>query len=241
MGRLGVDLMQLIIAPTVAWKIAPDHAMGIAPLFAYQRFRIQGAQLFTQLSQAPANVTNKDYDNSTGWGVALRLHGPLARASSIGRDVHVEDEHGQVRQVQGALRRGRRLRHARALHARRGLPPDRRAGCVAIDYKRIKYSGSPPSATRAPTRRRSAPPNGPGFGWQDVDVWKFGVQYQASPKLTVRAGYGKSDNPILVARRDVQHPRPGRGAGPLHARLHLRARQGVGDHVAPTCTPSATR
>jgi long-chain fatty acid transport protein len=38
--------------------------------------------------------------------------------------------------------------------------------------------------------------NGAGFGWQDVDVWKLGVQYQINPQWTVRAGYNHSDNPI---------------------------------------------
>ena len=43
--------------------------------------------------------------------------------------------------------------------------------------------------------------NGAGFGWQDVNVWKFGVQYTINPAWTVRAGYNHSDNPIEA--RDV--------------------------------------
>src|SRR5690606_18886424 len=38
--------------------------------------------------------------------------------------------------------------------------------------------------------------NGAGFGWQDVDVYKVGAQWQASPALTLRAGYNLSDNPV---------------------------------------------
>ncbi len=45
-GNLGVDLSQLVIAPTLAWKFHPDHAIGIAPLFAYQRFKMEGLQAF---------------------------------------------------------------------------------------------------------------------------------------------------------------------------------------------------
>ena len=45
---------------------------------------------------------------------------------------------------------------------------------------------------------------GAGFGWQDVDVWKFGVQYAPSPAWVLRAGYNRSDNPI--ASRDVTLP-----------------------------------
>ena len=32
-GDLGVDLSQIIIAPTVAWKFAPEHAVGLSPVF----------------------------------------------------------------------------------------------------------------------------------------------------------------------------------------------------------------
>ncbi len=38
--------------------------------------------------------------------------------------------------------------------------------------------------------------NGPGFGWEDIDVWKLGVEYKYSQQLTLRAGYNHGDNPI---------------------------------------------
>ena len=63
-GRLGVDLVQLVIAPTLAWKIHPDHSIGISPLFAYQRFKQEGLQTFDTpfLSNSPGNVTNRGHD-----------------------------------------------------------------------------------------------------------------------------------------------------------------------------------
>ena len=33
-GRLGVDMMQLIVAPTAAYKVAPNHSIGVSPLLA---------------------------------------------------------------------------------------------------------------------------------------------------------------------------------------------------------------
>jgi long-chain fatty acid transport protein len=40
--------------------------------------------------------------------------------------------------------------------------------------------------------------NGPGFGWDDVGTMKFGLSWQASPTLTLRAGYSKADQPITA-------------------------------------------
>ena len=38
-GKLGVDLMQLIVAPTVASTLSESHSIGISPLLVYQRFK----------------------------------------------------------------------------------------------------------------------------------------------------------------------------------------------------------
>jgi long-chain fatty acid transport protein len=56
---------------------------------------------------------------------------------------------------------------------------------------------SNPSTVQAPLGTN----DGPGFGWQDVDVFRLGVQYRIDPTWTVRAGYNRSDNPITS--RDV--------------------------------------
>ena len=198
-GRLGVDLMQLIIAPTVGWKLAPDHAIGIAPLFAYQRFRLQGAHLFTQLSQAPDSVTNKDYDSSTGFGVRVGYmgrFGPTSIGATYTSKMNMDkfDKYKGLFAEDGGFDMPEHYTFGVAFRPAGGW-------LVGIDYKRINYSGvasiGNPSTNQAPLGSS----NGPGFGWQDVDVWKFGAQFQATPQLQVRAGYGKTDNPILS--RDV--------------------------------------
>ena len=43
--------------------------------------------------------------------------------------------------------------------------------------------------------------NGPGFGWKDVQAFKFGMEYRANPKMTLRAGYAYNTQP--VRSRDV--------------------------------------
>jgi len=197
MGRLGVNLEQLIVAPTMAWKFAPDHSIGVSPLFAYQKFRIQGAHLFTSLSQSPSNVTNLDHDNSTGWGVRVGYMGRFGPAT-VGATYTSKMNMDRFGKYEG-------------LFAEQGgfdMPEHYSLGVafrpaggwlIAADYKRINYSEiasiGNPSSNQAPL----GADNGPGFGWQDVDVWKIGAEFQASPALVLRAGYGKTDNPILAS------------------------------------------
>ena len=195
MGRLGVNLEQLIVAPTLAWKFSPDHSIGVSPLFAYQKFRMQGAHLFTTLSQAPGNVTNLGHDNSTGWGVRVGYMGRFGPAT-VGATYTSKMDMDRCGKYEGLV----------AEQGGFDMPEHYSLGVafrpasswlVAVDYKRINYSGiasiGHPSSNQAPL----GADNGPGFGWQDVDVWKIGTEFAASPKLTLRAGYGKTDNPIL--------------------------------------------
>jgi long-chain fatty acid transport protein len=38
--------------------------------------------------------------------------------------------------------------------------------------------------------------NGPGFGWEDMTVFKLGVQYRINEEWTVRAGWNYGEQPI---------------------------------------------
>ena len=49
-GRLGMDLQQLIIAPTVAYKVTDSHSFGVSPLLVKQIFKADGLQGFTTYS-----------------------------------------------------------------------------------------------------------------------------------------------------------------------------------------------
>jgi long-chain fatty acid transport protein len=81
------------------------------------------------------------------------------------------------------------------------------------DYKRIWYgtiaSIANPSTNQAPF----GADDGPGFGWQDIDIVKLGVEWRSSPDLTLRAGYAYNTNPIpsrdvlfnIIAPAVVQH------------------------------------
>ena len=209
-GRLGVDLSQLIVAPTVAWRLHRDHSIGIAPLFAYQRFKAEGLQAFAGLSTSPANVSNKGYDSSTGWGVRVGYYGQITPQLAIGASYQSKISMAELDKYKG-------------LFAEAGgfdIPSNWGAGValrpapewvVALDYVEIKYSDAKsvnnPSSLVLQCANPAGPvlaaclggANGAGFGWQDVKVWKVGVAYDVSPSWTLRAGYNRSDNPIRAS------------------------------------------
>jgi long-chain fatty acid transport protein len=204
-GRLGVNLMQLIVAPTVAWKINPDHAIGAAPLLAYQRFKAEGLQAFDNapgfpaFTSNPGSVTNRGTDTSTGYGLRIGYQG-RAGVVSFGAAYAIRTRMSEFDKYKGLFAENGDFdipSHYAAGVAIAALP----VLTIALDYQRINYSEvaavGNPSTNQAPLGAS----NGPGFGWQDINVYKLGIAWQATPALVLRAGYNHSDNPITS--RDV--------------------------------------
>ena len=203
-GRLGVDLMQLIIAPTLSYKLSENHAIGIAPLLGYQRFKMEGLQAFAGFSTAPGNVTNQGYDSATGFGVRIGWFGRLSDTLTAGAAYSTKVRMSKFDDYKG-------------LFAEQGdfdMPVNYNLGLaakvapkttLAIDYQRINYSdvasvGNPSSLLLQCAGGNPANclggSDGAGFGWNDVNVWKLGVEYRYTDRLTLRGGYNHTDNPI---------------------------------------------
>ena len=70
---LGVNLAQVLITPTLAYKINDHHSVGISPIIGYQTFRGYGLGLFQGFSSDPANVTNNGNDDAWGFGGRVGL------------------------------------------------------------------------------------------------------------------------------------------------------------------------
>jgi len=200
----GVDLSQLFIAPTVGYKLSPDHAVGASLNLAYQRFKATGLENFTapsgpqRFSAFPGNVTNQGYDNSYGAGVRVGYLGQLTPQFALGLTYQTKTSMGNFDKYKG-------------LFAEEGgfdIPATYGIGVafkatptvnVALDVVKIEYSGiksinNPllPNLFQAPLGTAG----GSGFAWKDVTAVKLGVDWAMNPGLTLRAGYNHGDQPI---------------------------------------------
>jgi long-chain fatty acid transport protein len=195
-GKLGVNLMQLVIAPTAAYKITPDHAIGISPLIGYQRFKAYGLQGFGVMTASGDNIGN---DDSFGYGVRVGYQGRIAPGLTLGAAYASKMNFKEFDKYQG-------------LFAEQGgfdIPENYNLGVawqaspqilVALDYQRINFSkvasvGNPVSNLLLLGQPLGAD-NGPGFGWDDANVWKLGAEYKYNNQWTFRVGYNHTDNPI---------------------------------------------
>ncbi|AAZ96529.1 putative long-chain fatty acid transport protein [Thiobacillus denitrificans ATCC 25259] len=184
-GKLGIDLMQLIVAPTVAYKVAPNHSIGISPLLGYQRFKAEG--LVNPNTGTP--IPNAGYDDSFGYGVRVGYLGKITPTVTIGAAYASKmnfDEFSKYNWLfleNGDFDIPENYNLGASWQATSALR-------LALDYQRINYSG---------VKAVGAAPSAGGFGYDDVNVVKLGAEYKLNSAWTLRAGYSHTNNPIKGA------------------------------------------
>lgn len=196
-GSAGVNLEQLFVSPSVAYKISEKHALGLAVNFAYQRFEAKGIAPFGGFSSSGSDLSDRGTDSATGWGIRLGYTGQLTPSLTVGATWASKTRSGKFERYKG-------------LFAEQGsfdIPANYGVGLawkvspgltVAADVQQIEYSdvgavGNPLANLFAGNAFGAA--NGPGFGWKDVTVGKIGVSYDYQD-WTLRAGYSHSSQPI---------------------------------------------
>lgn len=202
-GKLGVDLIQLIVAPTVAYKISDNHSIGVSPLLVYQRFQAYGLQGF-------GLNPNQGTDDSTGLGIRLGYQGRLNDVLTVGASYSPKinmsrfDKYANLFAEEGDFDIPENYTLGFALQATPTVQ-------LALDFQRINYSRVKSIGNTGSTFGVNplGAPNGPGFGWTDVNVVKLGVQWRASEQWAFRAGYNHGDNPIKPEEITLNSLAPG--------------------------------
>ncbi len=203
-GNLGVDLTQLIIAPTVSYKLNPQHSLGASLLLGYQRFKAEGLQAFDNapgfppFTGSPGNVTNNGYDSAYGAGLRVGYMGRLNDMVTIGAAYSSKVYMGKFSKYSGLFAEAGDFDIPSNFSLGLAITPDP-AWRIALDYARINYSGvaavGNPSMPVAPLGADT----GPGFGWSDVNVVKVGAAWRMNGAWTLRAGYNHGSQPISPA------------------------------------------
>lgn len=196
----GVDLAQLFISPTLAFKLTPEHSVGIAINFAYQKFKATGLQNFDNagFSSSPGDVTDNGYDSSTGWGARIGWTGQITPAVTLGATYQTKTSMGEFDKYKGLF----------AEQGKFDIPSNYAVGIaikatpktvVAFDIEEIKYTDSAAVSNKIDpllSGVQLGSDNGPGFGWEDMTVYKLGISHELSNDLTVRAGWNHGKQPI---------------------------------------------
>lgn len=188
----GIDLSQLFLGITYSRKIAENNWIGITPVIAIQNLKVTGLEPFAMFtsSQTTAHLTNQGYDWSYGYGLRLGWLGQITPQLNLGLSYQTRiymskfDKYSELLAEQGAF----------------DIPPTMTLGfafkfnpelTALFDYQKIWYG-------KIRALANSNLPGGPfnlggddglGFGWNDQDIFKLGLQWRYNSDLTVRAGF----------------------------------------------------
>ncbi|MEO5376999.1 MAG: outer membrane protein transport protein [Magnetococcus sp. DMHC-6] len=192
----GIDLMQMFIGLSLAHKIAPNHSLGIAPILAVQNVETQGLEAFQGLSIHPDQVTNKGHDWSYGGGVRVGWYGQLTPDLSAGISYQSRLWMTKYEDYQGLI----------AEEGSFDIPPIFNAGLAykltpswttVLDVQHIFFGDIKSLANSNGvfmTPGALGGSDGLGFGWEDMTVYKLGMQWVMNNDWTLRAGYSKASD-----------------------------------------------
>jgi long-chain fatty acid transport protein len=210
-GTAGVDLAQLFLSPTFAYKFNNGVAVGVSAVLAYQYFEAKGLTNFGGLSNSAQNLTNNGHDDSFGAGINLGFILPVSNVVTFGGGYRSRVYMSELDDYQG-------------LFAQQGdmdIPASATLGLawkttssltLALDVQKTWYSSidavgnsmQPAMNLCGGAKFGGAQTdpsclggnNGIGFGWKDMTTVKLGLQYEASNDWTWRAGYSHGNQPI---------------------------------------------
>ena len=237
-NTLGVNLSQLVFAPTVSTKLGDDHSVGASMLVGYQRFRAYGMGLFKGFSTDPDHLTNQGDDDAWGAGVRLGWTGKVADMLTVGATYSSKIYMQKFDKYKGLFAEDGGF----DIPANYGLgisfkPADNLT--FAFDVERIMYGDVASIANAGPTAdqfvaglvqtlsagamtcggaltplagvscKQLGNDDGYGFGWDDQTVYKLGAAYAYNDQWTFRAGFNYGESPIAESENLFNVVAPG--------------------------------
>ncbi|TNG03443.1 MAG: transporter [Gammaproteobacteria bacterium] len=207
----GVDLAQMAFALTYARELdafarlgITRQSIGITPILAAQRFKARGLQPFKALSASPDKLTDNGYDYSYGGGIRVGWLGSLLNDQlNVGISYQSKLWMTDFDDYEGLFAGGGEFDIPAVLNfgIAFALTPEL---TVVADYKRIYYGDIDALSNTNDVSfgqiisnpdNRLGGDDGLGFGWEDINVYSVGLQYQVNDNLTLRAGYSDADEP----------------------------------------------
>jgi long-chain fatty acid transport protein len=224
-GDAGVDLSQAFLAANWAGMAGDNFSWGLGPVFAVQMFEATGLAAFTPFTKTfaesilggggpvPADsLTDNSHDTSTGFGFAGGLWWAMGDAVSVGVAYQSKMSMSELKDYSDLFAEGGGF----------DIPATTKLGLsfkgsnnvrLNLDIEHIEYSdvaavGNPmaniagcPTAGLGGTDVESClgGNNGAGFGWEDMTVFKLGMEWYANANTTYRFGYSYGEQPIQSA------------------------------------------
>lgn len=216
-GTAGVDLMQVFFNLSYARQFLDRFSVGVSPLLTMQTFRSNGLDAFapftktfvsSQGTRMPAHLTQNGTDRAYGWGLQVgMLARDIADVADLGISYRTKIDMERWEDYADLFAEGGSFDIPSTLWAGVAIEVAENMTLVA-DYQRIWYGDSDaisngvqnlfdcPALGGQDLESCLGGERGAGFGWDDMDIFKVGLQWQARPHVIGRIGYSHASQPI---------------------------------------------
>jgi len=194
----GIDLIQAFLGITYSKKLNERQAIGIMPILAVQSLAVQGLQPFKPFSPHPNDVTNNGHDMSYGGGIRIGWLGRVNERLTLGAAYQTRLWMTRFEEYKGLL----------ADEGNFDIPANYDLGFAfnimpkitfSFDYQNINFSsinaiGNASDLAFMPGQILLGTGDGLGFGWEDMRIYKVGVQWQYTTDWVFRAGFSDASD-----------------------------------------------
>jgi long-chain fatty acid transport protein len=178
------------VAPTVAFRFGPGNntALSLAVVGALSTIRVDGVE-------AQTGFPNQGRDWAPGYGLKVGWMTRITPNLSVGAFYATPIHYSAWSAYSQIFPDGGRVEEPEQYGVGIAFRPIPKM-LLAFDWLRINYGsthilGNPFSYTAQP-----GSVDGPGFGFANVNAYRFGVQYDVTSALTLRAGFEIADEMI---------------------------------------------
>ncbi|HKV07530.1 MAG TPA: porin [Thermoanaerobaculia bacterium] len=198
-GRVYSNYQLMRVPNALAWKINDSLSVGLALNVARAALTANPAGFAAPDCSGPAGpcfVPSVNSDSAWGFGASVGIRYAINPTFAVGAaynsEVDFEDFEWNTAHANPNLAN---FGTARTVKLQLNFPATFTAGiaitpgdrlAIALDGKLITYEDTEGFAET--------------LGFEDINVIALGVQYKATDRFTLRAGYNKSDNPIPAER-----------------------------------------
>ncbi len=191
--RASLQLASSSLDSVLAYRFSPSVDVGVSLNSGYQVFSAKGLEFLdnAMVSSSPGDVTNQGKDGVFTLGASAGVLWRINSWLTAGASYRSKNHNGKHKDYRGLIAGGGRLELPAIYGGGISVQASPRT-TIAIEAQRYEYRKEDAFGNGLDRLEAGVPlgaPNGAGFGFDNQNVYKLGVSFDVSSRLTVRGGY----------------------------------------------------
>lgn len=179
------------LVSALAYHLAQGQTLGFSLDTGFESLKVKGLDFAEAVSEAPGRVSDRGHDSAFSIGFGLGWEGRLTPWLSAGIGFRSKNWTQRHRKYAGLLPDHGKLELPAVFGGGLNLTPAP-GWNISMELQRFDYGGSIAfhnGLAKLGEGHLLGSADGPGFGWRSENVYKLGVAWDATPQLTLRAGF----------------------------------------------------